>query len=149
MSETIIYILLFGSIPLIFIIVGVTLIIKGFKQIYKSHFARMKVLGRCIEVQETTEEGTTLYRPVYEIEHNGAYLRASKIDYEYEKRVLPGDNVQIYVEKKHPDVVVEAPGSIVSAIIIMFMGATFAFSALSFIVPFFLHCLWSYKGAVS
>lgn len=137
MDAEFVSILMFTLIPAIFVIVGVVLLIKGAKGLYRSLFAYMTVNARCVSVQELPGEGgnQTLYRPIYEYEYEGERITASKIDYEYENYVQEGSIFPIVVEKKHPDVIVDGKPSIVAPIIFLFMGFNFTITILSMVIP--------------
>ena len=142
MSENVMYALMFGWIPLLFIGVGVAIVIQGGKQLYHSQFASVKVMARCIDVQQIQEEGRILYRPVYEYMYNGQTIRGTKLDYE-DVKYTDVSNMStimdtIYVDKKHPDIVVDAPGSAAPAIVKLVMGLIFTFTALQFVGPVLL-----------
>lgn len=117
-------------IPLAFIGVGGYVFYKTGKKLYRSQFAIMKVTARCVEVQKLQEEGEKLYRPVYEYELNGRYIRATSLDYKYENSIPVGTAVSIYVEKKHPEVVAPAPDNMVAVIVSLVISGYFLFNGL-------------------
>lgn len=94
-------------VPGIFVLVGVTLIWKSGKELYKWSFRYKKVMANCVEIQKIRADKTTLYRPVFEYMENGHVIRAYKLDYEYQNKICVGNTVPITVESKHPDVVME------------------------------------------
>lgn len=97
-------------VPGIFVFVGVTLIWKSGKEVYKWSFRYKKVTANCVEIQQIKEDQTTLYRPIFEYEENGHIIRACTLDYLYRNEICVGNMVPITVEVKHPDVVVEIGG---------------------------------------
>lgn len=141
MSEVLTYILLIGWIPLLFIIIGVIIAIQGGKQLYHSQFASVKVSACCIDVQKIQEDGRTLYRPVYEYVYNGQTIHGTRLDYQdanYSDVGNENAKIFIYVDKKHPDIVVDTPGSAAPAVIKLVIGVIFAYTALQIMVPMLL-----------
>lgn len=142
MTENVLYALMFGWIPILFIVLGMVIAIKGWKEIYRGAFKHKKVMARCVDIQQTKEESYTVYRPIYEYEDCGRLIRASKIDYEYSCNVAVGSIVPINVEKKHPDVVMGEQVHLASAIAQLVFGLMFAFGAMSFIIPVLMMLFW-------
>ncbi len=144
MSEVLTYILLIGWMPLLFLIIGVIIAIQGGKQLYHSQFASVKVPARCIDVQQMQEEGRTLYRPVYEYVYNGQTIHGTRLDYQdanYSDVGNENARISIYVDKKHPDIVVDTPGSAAPAVVKLVIGVIFAYTALQIIVPMLMMLL--------
>ncbi len=143
MSEVLTYVLLIGWMPLLFIIIGVIMAIQGGKQLYHSQFASVKVMARCIDVQQIPEDSRTLYRPVYEYVYNGQTIHGTRLDYEEVNPVVVNDMnmTPIYVDRKHPDIVMDAPGSAVPAVVKLVIGVIFAFTALEIAGPMLLMLL--------
>ncbi len=137
MSEILIYILLIGWIPLLFIVIGIIIAIQGGKQLYHSQFACVKVMARCIDVQQIQEDGRTLYRPVYEYVYNGQMLHGTRVDYDDINPASVNDMnaMPVYVDKKHPDVVVNTPGSAAPAVVKLIVGIIFVYMALQIAGP--------------
>ncbi|MBO5081456.1 MAG: hypothetical protein J6C06_02505 [Lachnospiraceae bacterium] len=144
MSEVLTYILLIGWMPLLFIIIGVIIAIQGGKQLYHSQFASVKVSARCIDVQKIQEDGRTLYRPVYEYVYNGRTIHGTRLDYDEASPIAVNDMnmTTVYVDKKHPDIVVDTPGSAAPAVVKLVIGVIFAYTALQIIVPMLLMLLF-------
>lgn len=144
MSEVLTYILLIGWMPLLFIIIGVIIAIQGGKQLYHSQFASVKVSARCIDVQKIQEDGRTLYRPVYEYVYNGRTIQGTGLDYDATSPIAVNDmnTTTVYVDKKHPDIVVDTPGSAAPAVVKLVIGVIFAYTALQIIVPMLLMLLF-------
>ena len=138
MPENVLYALSFGWIPLIFVGVGVAIAIKGWRVVYRGTFAGKKVTARCVDMMEAKDELYTVYKPVYEFEENGRMIRASKIDYDSDRMVQVGAVVQITVEKKHPEVVIEENPNLSSAVVQLIFGLTMAVMALQFVGPVIL-----------
>ena len=144
MTEIILYVLTFGAVPLLFIVVGAVIVIKAIKKIYVKKNAGMKVWARCVDIQKIVEEGTTLYRPIFEYEYQGHVIRASRIDYGLGWNINMDETVPIYVDKKHPDVIVDEPdGNIAPEIVKIIMGVICVFSAVQFMGPLLLMFLIS------
>ena len=137
MSEILIYILLIGWIPLLFIVIGIIIAIQGGKQLYHSQFACVKVMARCIDVQQIQEDGRTLYRPVYEYVYNGQMLHGTRVDYDDINPASVNDMnaMPVYVDKKPPDVVVNTPGSAAPAVVKLIVGIIFVYMALQIAGP--------------
>ncbi len=105
--EFFVYFLTPLTIPLIFTVLGIVSIWKGFKVVLKWTAGCKKIMADCIDVQQIQEEGTTLYRPVFEYTEDGRRIRATKLEYDYENPVYVGNMVPIIVDKKHPDLVMD------------------------------------------
>ncbi|MBQ3036313.1 MAG: hypothetical protein IJD31_05225 [Lachnospiraceae bacterium] len=127
--EGIVFFILPMTVPLIFLVVGIATMWKAGKKIYRWTHGCKKVMSTCIEIQEFQEDGVTVYRPIYEYNDNGVSIKASKLDYDYEKKMFVNDMVPIIVEKKHPDVVMEVgqPPSLANDIVIVVVGAFITF----------------------
>lgn len=127
--EGIVFFLLPMTVPLIFLVVGIATMWKAGKKIYRWTHSCKKVMSTCIEIQEFQENGVTVYRPIYEYNDNGVSIKASKLDYDYEKKMFVNDMVPIIVEKKHPDIVMEVgqPPSLANDIVIVVVGAFITF----------------------
>lgn len=135
MYEVVMYVLLIGWMPLLFILAGVKIAIQSGKQLYYSHFVSVKVMARCIDVQQIREDGRVLYRPVYEYAYNGRTIRGTRLDYDEVNPVVVNDGnvTPIYVDKKHPDIIVDAPENAAPAIVKLIVGVIFAFTALQIV----------------
>lgn len=103
-------VLMAAFVPGSFVFVGVTMIWKSGKELYKWSFNYKKVTANCVEIQQIKEEQKTLYRPIFEYGENGHTIQAYALDYEYGNKINVGNMVPITVERKHPDVIVEIGG---------------------------------------
>lgn len=95
--EGIVFFLLPMTVPLIFLVVGIATMWKAGKKIYRWTHGCKKVMSTCIEIQEFQEDGVTVYRPIYEYNDNGVSIKASKLDYDYEKKMFVNDIVIVIV----------------------------------------------------